>query len=101
VVATRSRLRDDEAERLFQWFYGHLRRGQTMGEALRRAREQAIAEGMPAATWASIDLLGDPDFSLAVPPPAPLPWPALLLLGALALAVAALGWSMVTRLAGR
>lgn len=99
VVATRSRLRDDEAERLFQLFYGHLRRGHTMGAALRRAREQAIAEGMPAATWATVELLGDPDLPLAAPVAARRPWAVPLLLGALALALAALGRRLLTRFA--
>jgi tetratricopeptide (TPR) repeat protein len=101
VVASRSRLRDDEAERLFHWFYGHLRRGQTMGASLRQAREQAIADGMPAATWASVDLLGDPDFSLAASAPARATWPALLFIGAAVLALGLLGWGVVTRFAGR
>jgi hypothetical protein len=96
VVASRSRLRDDEAEELFAWFYSHLHRGQTMGAALRSARQQAFDAGMPGATWASVDLLGDPDFALSGPPrEARTSRLALLLFGVLAAAV--LGWGAVTR----
>lgn len=71
VVAGRSRLRDDEAERFFRWFYDGLRGGQTMGAALRTARARAVAAGLPAATWAGVDLLGDADVALELVPPAP------------------------------
>jgi CHAT domain-containing protein/tetratricopeptide (TPR) repeat protein len=66
VVASRWRLRDDEAEKMFRWFYGHLSSGKTVGVALRLTRAQAISEGMPAATWAGIVLLGDPTASMRV-----------------------------------
>jgi hypothetical protein len=69
VVASRWRLRDDEAERLFTSFYEHLRRGETMGAALRLARQRAVADGMSPATWAGIELLGDADLALAPAPP--------------------------------
>jgi tetratricopeptide (TPR) repeat protein len=94
VVASRSRLRDDEAERFFRSFYGHLRRGETMGAALRLARQRARDEGMPAATWASVDLLGDADLVLDVPPPpTAASRAAIVVIGVLALA--AMGWSAV------
>ena len=82
-------------------FYAHLRGGQTMGAARRLALQKAIADGMPAATWAGIDLLGDADLSLAAPPRTRPSWPTFLLLGALVLALSALGWGPITRFAGR
>ena len=88
VVASHERLRDDEAERLFEWFYEHLRQGETMGGALRSARRRALAEGVPTATWAGIVLLGDGDVVLEPRPPASWRLPLLLLAGA---AVVALG----------
>lgn len=85
VVASRWRLRDDEAKRFFESFYRSLRGGATMGAALRAARSRAVADGLPAATWAGVELLGDGDFALAAPEPRASP-PVLLLfaLGALA-----------------
>jgi tetratricopeptide (TPR) repeat protein len=78
VVASHERLRDDEAERLFEWFYAHLRQGETMGGALRSARRRAISEGVPAATWAGVVLLGDGDVVLEPRPPASWRLPLLL-----------------------
>jgi hypothetical protein len=94
VVASRWRLRDDEAERLFGSFYDYLGRGHGVGESLRLARVRSIAEGMPAATWASVELLGDAALALSARPPARLPGPlrALLVLAALGILV----WSVRT-----
>ena len=78
VVASHERLRDDEAERLFEWFYAHLRQGETMGGALRSARRRALSEGVPAATWAGVVLLGDGDVVLEPRPPVPWRLPLLL-----------------------
>jgi CHAT domain-containing protein len=64
IVAGRWRLRDDEAERLMRWLYGGLHAGDTLAASLRRARQRAVAEGMPAAAWSGLLLLGDPDFRL-------------------------------------
>ena len=59
VVATRWPLRDDDAEFLMDRFYRALARGATVGGALRRARQEAMAAGLPAAAWAGVALLGD------------------------------------------
>ena len=94
VVASRWRLRDDEAERFFAVFYEHLSHGRAMGEALRLAREKSFAEGMPAATWASVELLGDAGLAVDGRTPTGLPALAtfLLVLAAAALFV----WSIRT-----
>ncbi|MFI5006656.1 MAG: CHAT domain-containing protein [Solirubrobacterales bacterium] len=96
VVASRWRLRDDEAKRFFASFYRSLHRGATMGGAMRAARTQAMADGLAAATWAGVELLGDGDLALAAPeaPSAPAPFPLLAGLGALALALFA--WTVRT-----
>ncbi len=47
-------------------FYGFLANGETIGEAVRRAREDLIkAYGEETIVWASYMLYGDPTFSLA------------------------------------
>lgn len=95
VVASRWRLRDDEAKRFFESFYRSLRGGASMGAAMRAARSQAVADGLPAATWAGVELMGDGDLALAAPEAPSPPPPALLLtLGALALGL--LGWTVRT-----
>jgi CHAT domain-containing protein len=88
VVASRSRLRDDEAERLLSSLYDELGRGRAMGPALLEARRKALAERMPAATWAGLELLGDPDLSFA-PARAPGRAPIVALAGLIGLAVLA------------
>jgi hypothetical protein len=59
VVATRWPLRDDDAEFMMQRFYESLGAGMSVAAALRHARQEAIAEGLPAAAWAGIIALGD------------------------------------------
>lgn len=66
VVGTLWPLRDDEAERLFDAFYGRLAQGLSVGEALAGARRERIDAGAPAAAWAGMVLLGD---ATAVPVP--------------------------------
>ncbi len=59
VVATRWPLRDDEAAFVMTRFYTALREGLGAAPALRRARREAIAHGLPADAWASFVVLGD------------------------------------------
>lgn len=59
VVATRWPLRDDDAAYVMSRFYEALRDGAGTSEALRRARHDAIAKGLPADAWAGIAVLGD------------------------------------------
>jgi tetratricopeptide (TPR) repeat protein len=59
VVATRWPLRDDDAAFMMERFYTSLASGQSVGAALRQARRDAIAHGLPAAAWAGIIGLGD------------------------------------------
>jgi len=61
VVASLWPLRDDEAARMFEAFYRHVAAGKTVGAALQYTQSEAIEQGMPAAAWASLVLLGDPD----------------------------------------
>jgi len=59
VVATRWPLRDDDAAAMMDYFYRALGRGASVGAALRQARLDAIAAGLPPAAWAGVALLGD------------------------------------------
>ena len=59
VVATRWPLRDDDAAFLMERFYAALGDGDHAGAALRRARRDAVAAGLPAGAWAGVTLLGD------------------------------------------
>lgn len=61
VVASLWRLRDDEAADLFDRFYRHLGKGQSVATALQSAQSELIAEGAPAAAWAGLVVLGDGD----------------------------------------
>ena len=59
VVATRWPLRDDDAAFVMERFYRALGDGNQRRAALRRARRDAVAAGLPAAAWAGVTLLGD------------------------------------------
>ena len=59
VVATRWPLRDDDAAFMMEALYRALRSGDDAGAALRRARRDAVASGLPPAAWAGVALLGD------------------------------------------
>ena len=59
VVGSRWALRDDDGERFFERFYRALAKGSSVGEAVRRARQEAWAAGWPAEAWAGVIVLGD------------------------------------------
>lgn len=59
VIGTRWPIRDEDAAVLFDAFYRRLGEGASLSDALAHAKLQAIAGGRPAATWASLELLGD------------------------------------------
>jgi CHAT domain-containing protein len=61
VVAGRWVLRDDEAADVVGSFYRQIARGARLGEALRAARREAWEEDRPAAAWAALVLMGEPD----------------------------------------
>ena len=61
VVGTLERARDDEASLFFSAFYGAIRRGATVGEAVTAAKRERIRAGSPPAAWADVVLLGDAD----------------------------------------
>lgn len=88
VVASLWPLRDDESAAMFERFYDHLGRGQSVAAALHAARREAIEAGEPAAAWAGLVVLGD---GSVVPLPggrSPLDDPAVRIAG-LALSVLA------------
>lgn len=90
VVASLWPQRDDEAARLFDRFYRHLAKGDSVAAALRNAQSDRIAAGAPASAWSGFVVLGDGD---RVPLPGgvrhaalpPLTWGGLLLSAGLAL----------------
>jgi CHAT domain-containing protein len=59
IVATRWPLRDDDAAFLMATFYEALEAGHGPAGALRLARRDAVAHGLPASAWAGLVLLGD------------------------------------------
>lgn len=59
VVASRWRLRDDEAAELFDRFYRRLARGESVAGAVSRAQSELRRMGAPAAAWAGVVALGD------------------------------------------
>src|SRR6185295_7554678 len=64
VLGSRWPLADDEAARLAESFYRHLARGAGAAAALRAARREAKEEGLPAAAWAGLVLIGEPEWRL-------------------------------------
>ncbi len=71
VVATLWPLRDDDGAALFERFYAHLARGETVAGALQAAQRDRIADGAPAEAWAGAVVLGHGD---VVPLPGGRPW---------------------------
>ncbi len=59
VVASLWRVRDDEGLALFDRFYAHLARGESVAAALKAAQRDLIDDGAPAAAWAGVVVLGD------------------------------------------
>ena len=89
VVGTLERARDDEASLFFSAFYGALRRGASVGDAVALAKRERIREGSPPAAWADVVLLGDAD---AQPREQGMSWPVPASIGGLVVvALAGLG----------
>lgn len=59
VIGTNWPIRDEDAALLFDAFYSKLAGGASLSEALAHAKVEAMSNGRPAATWASLVLLGD------------------------------------------
>lgn len=75
VIGSRWPLRDDEGAYLLERFYRSLAEGESASHALRQARRDAVAEGLPARAWAGVVLLGsDAAPHLAAPKRFPWPW---------------------------
>jgi CHAT domain-containing protein len=90
VVATQWEIGDRGAVRFVELMYRHLAEHRTVGEALRRAKLDAIRAKAPPKEWAAFTVIGDP--LVRVPLQAPSWWHrtwfrvALGLLGALVVA---------------
>ncbi len=63
-VGTLWPVRDDGSHKLARRFYHRALRGEMIGEALRRAREEARRDAPSDPTWASFALYGDPRLRL-------------------------------------
>ena len=91
VVATQWEIGDRAAVRFVESLYRHLAEHRTVGEALRRAKLDAIRAKAPTHDWAAFTVIGDP--LVRVPLRAPSWWHrswfrvALALLGTLAVGV--------------
>ena len=77
VVATRWPLRDDDAAFVMERFYAALGDGDHAGAALRQARRDARAAGLPAGAWAGVTLLGDGLHRPFLPRPSTKRWPLI------------------------
>lgn len=69
VIGSRWPLRDDEAAVFFELFYRRLAAGDTLAAALRAARREARAAGLPAEAWAGPVLVGRGDLTVTARPP--------------------------------
>jgi CHAT domain-containing protein len=87
VVGTLERARDDEASQFFSAFYGALRHGASVGDAVTAAKRERIRAGSPPAAWSDVVLLGDAE---ARPRREEVSWGGPVLLGGLTLTAAAL-----------
>ena len=98
VVGSLWPLRDDEAEWLFRRYYRHLAGGESVASALAAARREALQDGLPAAAWAGMVVLGDGDRVLVARGGRAARWPLWTLgLGVVTL-VAAYFWRARRRL---
>lgn len=108
VVASLWPVRDDETAALFESFYRHLARGETVAAALQAAQAERRAAGAPASAWAAFVVLGDGDLAPVAPAPPPDPRLRLALIAAgifaallLAVAAVALRRRLAAALAAR
>ncbi len=100
VIGSRWPIRDRDAASLFESFYRQVGRGASLSEALKAAKQEAIAAERPASAWASLVLLGDGDFrpfphGRTEPAAAASRVPLMLALGFLVLCFA--GWRWLRR----
>ena len=73
VVATQWEVGDRSTVGFMEAFYRHLAKGQSVGDALRSAKLEAIRRGAPAREWAAFVSVGDPliEIPLRAPPRLP------------------------------
>ena len=101
VVGSLWPLRDDEAAVLFDLFYRYLASGSSVAEALRRAQEDAVRAGLPAAAWAGLVVLGDANLGFPARRPASPAWRWSAALAAVLAGGAVLGFRWHRRRARR
>ena len=86
VVATSWQVDDRRAAALIERFYRALADGESLGDALRTAKLDALQSGLSPREWASWSLIGDPIAGVPLQrPPSRMPW--WLAAGALAAAL--------------
>jgi CHAT domain-containing protein len=70
VVGSLWDIDDRDAADVFERFYRHLGRGETVARALALAQRESLAAGDPASAWAGLVVMGDGD-AVVVPEPRP------------------------------
>jgi CHAT domain-containing protein/tetratricopeptide (TPR) repeat protein len=78
VLASQWEIGDRDALEFVRSFYRHVAEGQTVGEALRRAKVDGIARGTPPREWAAFTMVGDPLVHIPLRPPRENSWPFVL-----------------------
>jgi CHAT domain-containing protein len=85
VLASQWEVGDRDALEFIRSFYRHVAEGQSVGEALRRAKVDGIARGTSPREWAAFTMVGDPLVHVPLRAPRGVYWPSLLGLAAAAL----------------
>ena len=69
VLASGWLVGDAQTATFMERFYGHVARGELLGDALQATKKDLMQAGVPAGMWASFMLLGDPHTALALRAP--------------------------------
>jgi CHAT domain-containing protein len=78
VLASQWEVGDRDALEFIRSFYRHVAEGQSVGEALRRAKVDGIARGTPPREWAAFTMVGDPLVHVPLRSPRRVYWPFVL-----------------------
>jgi CHAT domain-containing protein len=93
VVASQWRIGDRGTVPFIQGFYEALAESLPVGDALRRAKLEALHRGVPPREWAAFTIVGDPLVSVRLRKPWPAIWSAVMAMAALAFCAAGLAFA--------